>query len=175
MTGAESQVTVYQPVQISALVQASILGENQQITKWGGNIVKLSKTHLPEEYSTTKDGCSCVLPETCLWDDIVGIRFLADGRFLPHMSNPVSLFPVGGTARHTKLTVDFDQTHTWDDQEAEHTAEGLLSLIPTLPHPRSTWLPEFRFISDEYDQIPWDAILNQVRALAVNVFLRSLT
>jgi hypothetical protein len=56
MTRAESQVTVYQPVRISALVQTSILGDNQQITRWGGNIVKLSKTHLAEEYSTTKDG-----------------------------------------------------------------------------------------------------------------------
>jgi hypothetical protein len=159
---AESQAIIYQPIRPSTLVQASILGDTYQITKWGGNIVMLSTTHAAEGYTVADDGCTCVTPKTCFFDDIIGIRFLENGRLLPEKSDVVVEFPLAETALQTELTVDFDVTHTWNEQEAEDTAKGIFSLIPTLRYPEAKRSPKVNFIGVTHDRIPLAAILNQV-------------
>jgi hypothetical protein len=178
MTGTETHVTIYRPIRLSTLVHTSVLSGLQHITKWGRNIVQLSRAHAGEEFSTAyprrEDGCSCVPPKTCFHDDVVGLRFLADGRLLPEMSNLVSLFPVGETAWQTRFTVTFDQAHTWDDEECRDMATGLLSLIPPRQRLNGRGIPEVQFFNDKFDQIPFYPIMYEVRIFVATISSCSL-
>jgi hypothetical protein len=113
------------------------------------------------EYWTADDGCTCVTPETCFFDDIIGIRFLENGKLLPETPGVFVEFPLGETSFQTGLRVDFDATHAWNEQDAEDTAKGIFSLVPTLRYPKAKF-PEIKFIGDRHARIPLAAILNQV-------------
>jgi hypothetical protein len=103
-------VTVYQPIKLSSLVEASILGRHRRETRFGGHVVRTADVLSPVVQAGLLDqeNKKASPPKTGI-DDTREIQFAAQGRLLME-TEPMDL-TVRDPTRNARLSIRFNQTN----------------------------------------------------------------